>query len=75
MPLGMEVGLDPGHIVLDEDPASPLPRKGRSSRRLFGPCLLWPQSYLSYCCALVYVLYCCGYSEYLSEIACYGCPL
>jgi len=24
MPLGMELGLDPGHIVLDEDPA---PRK------------------------------------------------
>jgi len=26
MPLGMEVGLDPGHIVLDGDPA--LPQKG-----------------------------------------------
>ena len=25
--LGMDVGLDPGHIVLDEDPA-PLPEKG-----------------------------------------------
>ena len=23
MPLGMEVGLDPGHIVLDGDPAHP----------------------------------------------------
>jgi len=23
MPLGMEVGLGPGHIVLDEDPAPP----------------------------------------------------
>jgi len=26
MPLGMEVGLGPGHIVLDGDPA-PLPKK------------------------------------------------
>jgi len=30
MPLGMEVGLGPGHIVLDGDPA-PLPRKGAES--------------------------------------------
>jgi len=30
MPLGMEVGLGPGHIVLDWDPASPLPKKGNS---------------------------------------------
>jgi len=29
MPLGMEVGLGPGHIVLDGDPA-PLPPKGHS---------------------------------------------
>jgi len=27
MPLGMEVGLSPGHIVLDGDPALP-PQKG-----------------------------------------------
>ena len=27
MPLGIEVGLDPSHIVLDGDPA-PLPKKG-----------------------------------------------
>jgi len=27
MPLGTEVGLGPGHIVLDEDPA-PFPQKG-----------------------------------------------
>ena len=30
MPLGTEVGLGPGDIVLDGDPASP-PRKGHSS--------------------------------------------
>jgi len=36
MPLGKEVGLGPGVIVLDRDPApqQPLPT--------FGPCLLWP---------------------------------
>ena len=27
MPLGMEVGLGPGHIVLDGDPALPSPQK------------------------------------------------
>jgi len=43
MPLGMEVGLDPGVFVLDGDPAPP--RKGHSSPlSLFGPCLLWPRS-------------------------------
>ena len=42
MPLGTEIGLDPGHVS-DEDPA-PLPHgKGHSSPPpLFGPCLLWP---------------------------------
>jgi len=35
MPLGMKVGLGPGHIVLDGDPAPH--GKGYSS-----PCLLWP---------------------------------
>jgi len=39
MPLGREVGLGPGHIVLDGDPAVP-PRRARPS--IFGPCLLWP---------------------------------
>jgi len=41
-PLGTEVDLDPGHIVLDGDPAPP--RKGHSNPPLFGPCLLWPRS-------------------------------
>ena len=48
MPLGTEVGLGPGDIVLDGDPAPP--RKGAagySSPPLFGPCLLWPQSPIS----------------------------
>ena len=42
MPLGAEVGLDPGHIVFDWDPAPPPLRKGHSSPILFGPYLLWP---------------------------------
>ena len=33
MSLGMELGLGPGHFLLDWDPA-PLPK-------IFGPCLLW----------------------------------
>jgi len=38
MPLGKEVGLGPGHIMLHGDPVEtqPLPT--------FGPCLLWPNS-------------------------------
>ena len=44
MPLGTEVDLGPGHIVLD-GPSSP--RKGYSSPPLFGPCLLWPRSPIS----------------------------
>jgi len=34
--LGMQVGLGPGHIVLDGDPAPP-PVKGRSPPPIFGP--------------------------------------
>jgi len=49
-PLGTEVDLGPGHIVLDRDPAS-LPQKGNSSRAepppLFSPCLLWRRSSIS----------------------------
>jgi len=41
MPLAREVGLDPGHIVLDGDPAPP-PPKGHNPLPIFGPCLLWP---------------------------------
>jgi len=40
MPLGVEVGLDPGNIVLDADPAPPTER-GTAPPLLFGPCLLW----------------------------------
>jgi len=40
--VGMEVGLGPGHIVLDGDPAPP---KGSQSP-IFGPCLLWPNGWI-----------------------------
>ena len=39
MPLATEVGLGPGHIVLDGDPA-PFPKGGQSAP-IFGPFLLW----------------------------------
>jgi len=44
MPLGMEAGLGPGHIVLDRDPA-PLPQKG-AQPPIFGLCLLWPNGWM-----------------------------
>jgi len=39
MPLGTMVGLGPGNIVLDADPARLL---HGAPRPIFGPCLLWP---------------------------------
>jgi len=50
-----EVGLGPGDIALDRDPAPP--RKGAQQPPLFGPCLLWPnghpsQQLLSFCCSI-----------------------
>ena len=43
MPLGVEVGLGSGHIVLDGDPALPPPKV--HSPPIFGPCLLWPNGW------------------------------
>jgi len=40
MKLGTQVGLSPGHIVLDEDQA-PLPQRG-TAPPYFGPYMLWP---------------------------------
>ena len=49
----MEVGLRPGHIVLDGNPA-PLYWKGHSSPSpLFGPFCSVTVAYLSNCCAVV----------------------
>ena len=41
MPLGMEVGLGPGHIVL-LGPISPSQKRRQSPLLIFGPFLLWP---------------------------------
>jgi len=45
MPLGREVGLGPGHIVLDGDQLK-LPSKRGTALPIFGPCLLWPNSWM-----------------------------
>jgi len=45
MPLGTEIGLDPGHIVLDRDQAPPPPKKG-GTPSIFGPCLLWRNGWM-----------------------------
>jgi len=47
IPLGTEVGLGPGDIVivLHRDPA-PLQKRAHPSR-IFGPCLLWPNGWIN----------------------------
>jgi len=52
MPLGIEVGLGPGHIVLEEVPA--LRERGTAALPLFGLCLLWPRSPISATAELLY---------------------
>ena len=44
MPLSVQVGLGPGHIVLDGDPDPHAP-KGHSPP-ILGPCLLWPNGWV-----------------------------
>jgi len=46
MKLSVEVGLGPGHTVLDGDPAR-TPKKGHSPP-IFGLCLLWPNGWMDY---------------------------
>ena len=46
MKLGTQVGLSPGRIMLDKDPA-PLPQKGGRAP-IFGPCLLWPNDWMDH---------------------------
>ena len=41
MPLGTEVGLGPGDIVLDGDPAPPPCKWAEQPPQLFGPLLEW----------------------------------
>ena len=45
MALGVEMGLGPGYIVIDWDPA-PSPKRGRSPLPIFGPFLLWPNGWM-----------------------------
>jgi len=53
-PLGTEVDLVPGHIVLDGVPA--LRETGTAVPHLFGPCLLWPRSPISATAELLLVI-------------------
>jgi len=46
MPLGTEVGLGPGDIVLDGDLA-PSKRATAPCPQIFSPCLLWPNSWMN----------------------------
>jgi len=45
MKLGMQVGLGPGHFVLDGDPAPPSQKAG-GAPQIFGPCLLRPNGWM-----------------------------
>jgi len=45
MKYGMKVGLGPGHVVLNEHPAPPLP-KGAEPPPFFRPYLLWPNGWM-----------------------------
>jgi len=44
--LGMEVGLGPGHIVLDGDTAPLQQKRGRAPPPIFGPFLLWSNGWM-----------------------------
>ena len=48
MKLGMQVGLGPGHIVLDGEPAH-LPKNGVKPLPIFGPRLLWANAQATLC--------------------------
>jgi len=45
MKLAMQVGLGPGHVVLDRDP-TPRPQRGQSPPPIFGPYLLQPNGWM-----------------------------
>ena len=47
MPLGTEIGLAPGHIVLDGDPAPLAPKRGTAAPYLSAH-VLWPNDRLSW---------------------------
>ena len=47
MSLGMEVGLDPGDIVLYRDTAPPQKKEKGIALPMFGPCPLWPNGWMN----------------------------
>ena len=53
-PLGTELDLGAGHIVLDGFPA--LRERGTAPPPLLGPCLLWPRSPISATAELLFQL-------------------
>ena len=53
-PLGTELDLGAGHIVLDGFPA--LRERGTAPPPLLGPCLLWPRSPISATAELLLIL-------------------
>jgi len=71
MPLGKEVGLGPGHSVLDGDPVGTQPPQ--QPLPTFGPCLLWPngrpsQQLLSSCYTWVLGMLCLHNDIFLTAI-------
>ena len=56
-PLGTEVDLGPGHIVLDRVPLPALRERCTAAPPLFGPCLLWPRSPISATAELLSLLH------------------
>ena len=45
-PKTAEVGLIPGDIVLDGDPAPHPQKEGAQQPPTFGPCLMWPNGWM-----------------------------
>ena len=74
MPLGMEVGLGPGDIVLDGDPAPPTERGTAAPPPLFDPLCSGMVAHLSNCWAVVDSLSACmsvcSFSLVLCPILC-----
>jgi len=62
MPLGMELGLGPGDILLDGDPVH-LMQRGIAAPT-FAPCLLWPNG----CPSQQLLSSCCSFNNLKSEI-------
>ena len=48
MKVGVEVGLGPGHVVLDGDPAPASPKGHSPPSPILGPCLLWPNGWMDH---------------------------